>query len=61
MVIEQLAEIGLEADLLLEPMRRDSSPVPGRTTSRIRSSLTTMPSRAEVSNAIRPRSAVPNA
>ena len=26
MVIEQLAEIGLEADVLLEPMRRDSGP-----------------------------------
>src|ERR1700712_1097209 len=26
MVLEQLAEIGLEADLLLEPMRRDSGP-----------------------------------
>src|SRR5260370_28039114 len=26
MVLEQLAEIGLEADVLLEPMRRDSSP-----------------------------------
>src|SRR5438445_8843019 len=27
MVLEQLAEIGLEADVLLEPMRRDSGPV----------------------------------
>src|SRR6202048_4588937 len=26
MVLEQLAEIGLEADVLLEPMRRDSGP-----------------------------------
>ena len=26
MVLEQLAEIGLEADILLEPMRRDSGP-----------------------------------
>ena len=26
MVMEQLAEIGLEADVLLEPMRRDSGP-----------------------------------
>src|SRR5439155_26475946 len=26
MVLEQLAEIGLEADVLLEPMRRDSVP-----------------------------------
>src|SRR6202795_462068 len=26
MVIEQLAEIGIEADVLLEPMRRDSGP-----------------------------------
>src|SRR5258706_11949246 len=26
MVLEQLAEIGLEADVLLEPMRRDSRP-----------------------------------
>src|ERR1700761_3481573 len=26
MVSEQLAEIGLEADILLEPMRRDSGP-----------------------------------
>jgi mannose-1-phosphate guanylyltransferase / mannose-6-phosphate isomerase len=26
MVVEQLAEIGIEADLLLEPMRRDSGP-----------------------------------
>src|SRR5260221_9750010 len=26
MVLEQLAEIGLEADILLEPMRRDSRP-----------------------------------
>src|ERR1700688_2566028 len=26
MVIEQLAEIGFEADVLLEPMRRDSGP-----------------------------------
>ena len=37
------------------------SPVPGRTISRIRSSLTTMPSCAGVSNATMPRSAVPNA
>src|SRR6478736_32728 len=37
------------------------SPVPGLTISRIRSSFTTMPSRASVSNAIRPRSAVPKA
>jgi mannose-1-phosphate guanylyltransferase/mannose-6-phosphate isomerase len=26
MVLEQLAEIGFEADILLEPMRRDSGP-----------------------------------
>src|ERR1700752_3581671 len=26
MVLEQLAEIGIEADILLEPMRRDSGP-----------------------------------
>src|SRR5436189_4132645 len=26
MVLEQLAEIGLEADILLEPLRRDSGP-----------------------------------
>src|ERR1700688_991654 len=26
MVLEQLAEIGIEADVLLEPMRRDSGP-----------------------------------
>src|SRR5258708_9304969 len=26
MVLEQLAEVGLEADVLLEPMRRDSGP-----------------------------------
>jgi len=26
MVLEQLAEIGLEADILLEPVRRDSGP-----------------------------------
>src|SRR5258707_7850680 len=26
MVLEQLAEIGIEADVLLEPMRRDSAP-----------------------------------
>ena len=26
MVLEQLAELGLEADILLEPMRRDSGP-----------------------------------
>src|SRR5450631_2239616 len=26
MVVEQLAEIGIEADVLLEPMRRDSGP-----------------------------------
>src|ERR1700744_6686114 len=26
MVLEQLAEIGLEADILLEPIRRDSGP-----------------------------------
>jgi len=26
MVLEQLAEIGLKADVLLEPMRRDSGP-----------------------------------
>src|ERR1700710_1878601 len=26
MVLEQIAEIGLEADILLEPMRRDSGP-----------------------------------
>src|SRR3984893_17269722 len=26
MVLEQLAELGLEADVLLEPMRRDSGP-----------------------------------
>src|SRR6201997_1766519 len=26
MVLEQLAEIGLEADIMLEPMRRDSGP-----------------------------------
>ena len=29
MVLEQLAEIGLEADVLLEPMRRDSGPAIG--------------------------------
>src|ERR1700682_3927989 len=29
MVQEQLAEIGLEADVLLEPMRRDSGPAVG--------------------------------
>src|SRR5271168_3294901 len=37
------------------------SPVPGLTISRIKSSLTTMPTRAGVSNATMPRSAVPNA
>ncbi len=26
MVLEQLAEIGIEADVILEPMRRDSGP-----------------------------------
>jgi mannose-1-phosphate guanylyltransferase/mannose-6-phosphate isomerase len=26
MVLEQLAEIGIEADVLLEPIRRDSGP-----------------------------------
>src|ERR1700737_766648 len=29
MVLEQLAEIGLEANVLLEPMRRDSGPAVG--------------------------------
>src|SRR5947209_3988001 len=29
MVLEQLADIGLEADILLEPMRRDSGPAIG--------------------------------
>src|SRR4051812_43270777 len=29
MVLEQLAEIGLDADILLEPMRRDSGPAIG--------------------------------
>src|SRR3979490_810638 len=29
MVLEQLVEIGLEADILLEPMRRDSGPAIG--------------------------------
>ncbi|SFJ88008.1 mannose-1-phosphate guanylyltransferase / mannose-6-phosphate isomerase, partial [Bradyrhizobium sp. Gha] len=29
MVLEQLAEIGIEADVILEPMRRDSGPAIG--------------------------------
>ena len=41
MVLEQLAEIGLEADVLLEPMRRDSGPaIAGPESRRIGSSST---------------------
>src|SRR4029078_9682800 len=39
MVLEQLAEVGIEADVLLEPMRRDSGPAiaaGGRLSSRAR-------------------------
>src|SRR5712671_6302374 len=38
MVLEQLAEIGIEADIVLEPMRRDSGPaiVTGATFARAR-------------------------
>jgi len=42
MVLEQLAEIGIEADVLLEPMRRDSGPRSRRSGVRA-SSATAMP------------------
>ena len=41
MVLEQLAEIGIEADVILEPMRRDSGPaIAGPESRRISSSST---------------------
>jgi hypothetical protein len=36
MVLEQLAEIGIEADMLMEPMRRDTGIASGATFAQVR-------------------------